>query len=139
MKRKEKNKEDEEESNIRSYKLYKAKKDFEFAPINEIKKAEEQMLIKRNSERDDSSDVSEEEEEEHNENTEELIRKLQIKQPRDSFQILMITVKFNNPKQISFLLSPTSNRTTSLPRNSNLTPNPTPSPPSLLTLAYQTN
>jgi hypothetical protein len=75
----------EEDSNIHSYKRYKAKKYFESAFNIEIKKAEEHIPPKRNSERDDTLDVSEEEEED-DEDTEELIRELQEKRPKKFFR-----------------------------------------------------
>jgi hypothetical protein len=63
IKRNERKKESEEDSNISSYKRYIAKKDFESALNNEIKKVEEQKPIKRKSERNDTPEVSEEEDE----------------------------------------------------------------------------
>jgi hypothetical protein len=59
----ERKQENEEDANIRSYKWYKAKKYFESILHNEIKKAKEQMPIKRKSERHTTPEVSEEEEE----------------------------------------------------------------------------
>jgi hypothetical protein len=62
IKRSEKNKEDEEDSNIHSYKQYKSKKDFESVLNNEVQKAKQQKPVKRKSERDDSPKVSKQQE-----------------------------------------------------------------------------
>jgi hypothetical protein len=60
IKRSKRNKENEDPS-IQNYKRYKAKKDFESALNNEIKKVKEQKPMKRKSERNDTLEVSEEE------------------------------------------------------------------------------
>jgi hypothetical protein len=83
IKKCEKKKENEEDSNIRSYKQCKAKKEFESVFSNKMKKAEEQIPVKRMSERDDNSNVSEEEEEE---DTEKIIREVQENRPKKHYR-----------------------------------------------------
>jgi hypothetical protein len=64
IRRSERNKEDEEDSNSHSYKRYKTKKDFESVLNNKVQKAKQQRPIKRKFERDDTSDVTGDEEDE---------------------------------------------------------------------------
>jgi hypothetical protein len=83
IKKREKKKENKDDSNIQSYKRYNVKKDFESALNNEIKKAKEQMLVKRRSERANIPKVSEEEDDE---DTKKLIKEVQKNRPKKFFR-----------------------------------------------------
>jgi hypothetical protein len=78
----ERNNEDEEDSNIHSYKRYKSKKDFESVLNNEVQKAKQERPTKRKSERDEPSYVTEDDDDN---DTEDLIREHQLKRSRRFF------------------------------------------------------